>query len=57
MASHSDFKIFLKGTGLWVARELDSMDESARDVFEGCCAEVLVHLAAGISEIIAKRDS
>ena len=33
------------------------MNEFARDVLVICCAEVFVHIAAGISEIFAERDS
>ena len=57
MVSHSDVELFLEGTSRWVFRALDYMHESARDVLVRSCAEVFEDLAAGISEIVAERDS
>ena len=36
VVSHCDVELFLTGTGCWVARALDHMDESARDMFVRC---------------------
>ena len=54
--TYAHVRSYMDNLGRWVLVTMDAMEESSRNHLVSCIAAVFLHLADGISSIVAERD-